>query len=55
METETETLTERKGRWGRNGTRNGERGGRRDQRGQWGPETKRRPLVEDVSEYRAFC
>ena len=43
---------EREVRRGRNGTGNGERGGRREQGGQRGPETKRRPLVEDVSEYQ---
>ena len=47
-------VTERKGQRGRNGTGNGERGGRRKRGGQRGPETKRRPLVEDMSEYRYF-
>ena len=49
----------RKRRWerrgkagrGRNRTGNGERGVRLKQGGQQGPESKRRPLVEDVSEY----
>ena len=44
----------REGQRGRNGTGNSEGGGRREREGQQGPETKRRPLVEDVLEYREF-
>ena len=43
---------DREGRRGRNGTGNGKRGGRRERGGHQGPETKSRPLVEDVSEYQ---
>ena len=48
---ETETGTSREGRRGRNGDGNGERRGKRKREGQWGPESKRRPLAEDFSEY----
>ena len=54
METVKDTGTDREGRRGRNGTGNDKGGGRLKQGGQRGTETKRRPLVEDVSEYREF-
>ena len=54
METGTDPGTKREGRRGWNRTGNGERGGKRDWVGQQGPETKSRPLVEDVSEYQEF-
>ena len=47
----TETVTKREGQQGQNGTGNGERGGRHERGGQQGTETKRRPLVEYVSDY----
>ena len=47
----TDTGTAREGWRGRNGTGNGERGGRRKQGGQCELESKRIPMVEDVSEY----
>ena len=53
-ETGKETKTEREGRQGRNGTGNIEWGGRCERGGQQGMKTKRRPLSEDVSEYREF-
>ena len=51
MGTGTETGAAREGRRGRNRDGNGERGGRRERGGQQGPESKRRPLVEDILEY----
>ena len=54
METGTDTRTEREGRRGRNRNRNDKRGGRRKWGGKRGTEMKRRPLVDDVSEYREF-
>ena len=41
----------REGWQGRNGDRNGERGGRYERGGQRGMGSKRSPLVEDVLEY----
>ena len=46
----TDTGTARGGRQGRNRDGNGERVGRSEWGGQQGPESKRRPLVEDVLE-----
>ena len=50
MGTGTETVTAREGRRGQNEDENGKRGGRRERGRQQGPDSKRRPLVEDVSE-----
>ena len=50
----TKTGIEREGRQGSNGTENGERGGRQERGGKRGQYTKRRLLVEDMSEYQEF-
>ena len=47
----TETGTSMAGRRGWIKDRNGKRGGRREQGGQWEPGRKRSLLVVDVSEY----
>ena len=53
-ETGTKTGTDREGRRRRNGTGNRKKGGKREQKGNQGLETKMCLLVEGVSEYREF-